>query len=82
MPLIIHTSASSGELSPDIDSNDESDPATEDTSAHDDMASSDSGSVERCPALQKLARKEDRSEDAGDEGRAKSLNTGVDMLRL
>jgi hypothetical protein len=77
-----YTSLSSGELSPDIDPNDESDPAVEDTFVHVDMASSDSGSVERCPALQKPARKEDRSEDAGDEDCAKSLNTGVDMLRL
>jgi hypothetical protein len=71
---MLHTSLSSVD-----DSDEESDPAAEDTSAHEDVASSSSGSIKQ---LQKLARKEDRSEDAVGDDNCKSPSTpGADMLR-
>jgi hypothetical protein len=70
---MLHTSLSS------IDGSDEeSDPAAEDTSAHDDVASSSSGSIKR---FQKLARKEDWSEDALADDDCQLPSTGADMLR-
>jgi hypothetical protein len=68
--LILHTSLSSVD-----DSDEESDPAAEDTSSHDDVASSSSGSIKR---FQILACKEDRSEVDDD---CKSPSAGADMLR-